>query len=531
MDRAQTEDSVQLAMTRFYTSGDQKYLEDVFALTEKNKAAFFTALLDSSQVYSLAGVPDSLLRREHRLISSLKTINSRLSDIIAGDTSSHLQQLARQQQRYETELLSLKRIFEQYYPRYYRLKYDQKIYIAFDIQKLLKPHEAMLIYITGATKIFAIYLDRHKLLIKSTGERLKTAMLIDSLYNMISRFDPAQTRVEAAINFNNVSYPLYQSLIEPVEKLIGTKRLIIVPDGNLCKLPFGILVEDPAEVDFREMHYLLNKHAVSYDYAASLWATSQKITPQFVRGNLVSFLKTNDSNDQAQTIHTGAPDSDDDLCRREIHELLGIMQGRFFDGRHASLKRFLQRSPEYKMIHLCLPASIRNDHPLRSSIEFYDNNEHHTLFLHEFFNLELFARLMVLSHARVVNLSGVQNSGLLVLNKGMLSAGIPAFLFSLWNINQGAAIVMMKNFYAALRKGDLKDDALQIARQQYLKSVSDVMAHPAFWSGFVIAGNNSTIDRPARPWYLYIFIALPLMITLLLLLLRHRQYRHRRTAV
>ena len=78
-----------------------------------------------------------------------------------------------------------------------------------------------------------------------------------------------------------------------------------------------------------------------------------------------------------------------------------------------------------------------------------------------------------------------------------------------WYIPSGTLMIrpplpLMDSFYANLAEGIPKDRALQKAKKSFLKNNRETaLAHPYYWSGFIIQGN--TLPLPVRSYtYLYI---------------------------
>jgi hypothetical protein len=60
---------------------------------------------------------------------------------------------------------------------------------------------------------------------------------------------------------------------------------------------------------------------------------------------------------------------------------------------------------------------------------------------------------------------------------------------------------IMKNLYENLANEMMKDEALRQAKLQYMKTAKGVMAHPAFWSPFIMMGKTNPlyIQRKGNP--------------------------------
>lgn len=97
-----------------------------------------------------------------------------------------------------------------------------------------------------------------------------------------------------------------------------------------------------------------------------------------------------------------------------------------------------------------------------------------------------------------------------------LHSGAGAVVYSLWRADDQSTATIMASFYSYLKEGNRKDEALNLAKKDFLKTCSPDQRHPYFWAGFVIAGNTGPVTAVFSKNQLYgagIFIAL--LITLL----------------
>ena len=66
---------------------------------------------------------------------------------------------------------------------------------------------------------------------------------------------------------------MYTNLIFPVEDLITSKKLIIIPDEEIGWLPFDSFLKNRPEgnqTDYEGLHYLIQDYTFSYNYSSSL---------------------------------------------------------------------------------------------------------------------------------------------------------------------------------------------------------------------------------------------------------------------
>ncbi|XP_048757568.2 tetratricopeptide repeat protein 28-like isoform X3 [Ostrea edulis] len=104
-------------------------------------------------------------------------------------------------------------------------------------------------------------------------------------------------------------------------------------------------------------------------------------------------------------------------------------------------------------------------------------------------NLKLHAKLVVLSSGYTDDRAGRINSdGVVGLTRALLSAGAKCVLYSLWPVPDGAAKLLMRNFYTALQEGRRVTQALSHG----IKSVQSTkqFSHPANWGGWILVGHD-----------------------------------------
>ena len=86
----------------------------------------------------------------------------------------------------------------------------------------------------------------------------------------------------------------------------------------------------------------------------------------------------------------------------------------------------------------------------------------------------------------------------------------------------------MLQFYQNLAKGLTKDEALRLARQEYIAKSDNRFAHPFFWAAAVPMGNMAPVDVQLRNANMYWFLGLGLII-LTFMLYFYTKYRKKQT--
>src|SRR5216683_2193448 len=88
----------------------------------------------------------------------------------------------------------------------------------------------------------------------------------------------------------------------------------------------------------------------------------------------------------------------------------------------------------------------------------------------EIFNLSLNADLVVLSACETARGKLSRGEGIVGLTSAFLFAGSRSVVASLWDVNDESTSLFMEYFYAALKQGQTKADALRQARNRLMNT-------------------------------------------------------------
>ena len=93
---------------------------------------------------------------------------------------------------------------------------------------------------------------------------------------------------------------------------------------------------------------------------------------------------------------------------------------------------------------------------------------------------------MTLSACRTALGEVVGGEGVLGLTRAFMYAGSRSVVASLWNVNDTATAELMKSFYANLKRGLPKDEALKQAKLGMMRGKQASWRHPYYWAPFVL---------------------------------------------
>jgi len=285
----------------------------------------------------------------------------------------------------------------------------------------------------------------------------------------------AITPFNAAIRARAADVPaqasaLYARLIRPLN-LAPNEPVVIVPHDVLHHVPFQAL-RGPSG-------WLLEERAVSYAPSASVLAylvgrPARERTRVLALGNPdlgAARLALPGAQREAETIKTLYSDKAEIYLQKD-----------------ATKERLLARAPETQLLHVGAHAEVDEVDPLYSVIRLARSEKiSGELEAHEIYRVNL-------NHSAIVALSACE-TGLGRITRGdepwgftrpVLSAGAPAMLVSLWEVEDAATARTMARFYKDL-PGTSARDALRAAQREVLSDPRT--SQPFFWAPFVLVGD------------------------------------------
>jgi len=134
-------------------------------------------------------------------------------------------------------------------------------------------------------------------------------------------------------------------------------------------------------------------------------------------------------------------------------------------------------------------AEIDDQRPWNSALVFGRPGSTVRLRAGEVAELDLQARLAVLTSCGSAGSTVLSGEGMLGLASGFLSAGIPTVLATLWPVDDREATRFCSRFYEALADGHPAAGALLLT-QRWIRS-REATAHPFHWAGYVLVGEGA----------------------------------------
>lgn len=303
---------------------------------------------------------------------------------------------------------------------------------------------------------------------------------------------------------------LYQALFENLD-LKNNHKIYIIPDAILYYLPFELLVENE--------NYLIKTKDISY--ASSLTFLQTPTTPK-KDNDLVLFAPSYKmfKPNELQLAVRGEPYSLSGTLE-EVKSISKIHKSTLFINEQATKKVFKNLSNKYAIIHLSMHSFLNDEDSELNSLVFSDNNDDYEMYISELFGLHLNADLVVLSACN----TGVGNlktgKGMVSMSNAFTYAGIPSTISSLWSAPDLSTKEIMVDFYKNLKNKETFSKSLRNAKLNYLKNVDDVeLTHPYYWAGFVLYGNDQSIDLNNGNFVYLKWIGILLLLGIILFILK-----------
>lgn len=353
--------------------------------------------------------------------------------------------------------------------------------------------------------------DDKSYLIVLTSDRPKTAQPLKiTIYPIDITADKMNERVdefrrmlaERNLSYQDTARQLYDLLLKPAEaQLRGKKTLCVVPDRALWELPFQALQP-------RTGSHLIEDFTLFYAPSLSVLReiTKQRDSRRSSRVDqtLLAFGNPQLSGGPGDTLR-GAdfekfgplPEAEEEV--KTLEQIYGAVNSRVFIGPEAREKVVKTEAAKYEVLHFATHGLLDNRNPMFSFLTLAqkagDPNEDGLLEAREILNMDLHAKLAVLSACQTARGRVGAGEGVIGMSWALFVAGVPTTVASQWKVDSASTTSLMIDFHRRLtkkqtnaRSKETKAEALRQASLGLLRS--ERYRHPFYWAGFVMIGDG-----------------------------------------
>jgi CHAT domain-containing protein/tetratricopeptide (TPR) repeat protein len=352
-----------------------------------------------------------------------------------------------------------------------------------EAQRLLDQDTVVLEYYLGRRRSFLFLLTSSELEVFVLPGRSELEKVCNEYHFLISKSQVTSSAKRAEIVGRRVG----ELLLGPVaDRLTAKKRLLIVPDGAIHRVPFEAL-----PTSFRgalSQQVLLDTHSISYVPSLSvLRAIRSQVRRRAASPNDVLVLAAPELGTESSPLPNSRKEGEDVLALAPANRRLGAF------GADASRAFVLGgKLKNYRYILFSTHGEEHPDQPELSSLavsgrgaDGRPRTDH--VWLQDIKGLDLSADLVVLSACRTALGRNVPGEGSLGLPQGFLSAGSARVVVSLWDVNDTAsATISVKLFRGILEERLPPSDALRAAQLAMRKSKN--WSSPYYWAAFELYG-------------------------------------------
>ena len=362
--------------------------------------------------------------------------------------------------------------------------------------------------------------------------------------NQESSIKYAARVAEADAKFQAEASALSRMLLAPVASKLNLewkgKRLVIVASGALDYLPFAALpvplVPEAGAKAAEGYHPLIVDHEIVILPSASVLAAirSESAGRRKAAGTLAILadpvFEANDSRVvmaarnresggkpgagvRSADVSSSSPESNPELTRSaRSFNRAGFSQLPFSRKEAEAIATFIPKAKllkatgfdanrakatsgelsRYRIVHFATHGLLNSEYPELSGLvlSLVDRNgaaQDGFLRMHEIYNLQLPADLIVLSACQTALGKEIKGEGLIGLTRGFMYAGAERVVASLWQVDDLATAELMKRFYRGMLTDGMRPAAaLRAAQIEMMKH--DRWAKPYFWAAFVMQG-------------------------------------------
>jgi CHAT domain-containing protein/tetratricopeptide (TPR) repeat protein len=496
--------------------------------SERARARSLLEMLAESGAEIRQGVDPKLLDREREISNLLNVNGARLLPLLGRETPQAAA-LREQVRTLETEYQDVEAAIRESSPRYAALTQPSPLK-ATQIQRQLLDEDSLLLeYSLGEKRSFVWAISRTRLdafelpareKIEAQTTRVYELLTARSVYRRAEAPAERLARIaQADASLAEAFRELSEMILGPAAAVLGNKRLVVVPDGGLQRLPFSAL---PAPGGGEP---LIVKHEIVVAPSASaIFVLRNEIAGRPHASKMLAVFADPvfDSSDpragrsaaatpavppEASRIlqHVAEPGSNAStklnisrlpFTLQEADQILGVAGGASnwkavgFDASRAAATS--GKLGDYRYLHFATHGYLDTERPslsalVLSQVDAKGHPEDGFLRVNDIYNAQLSADLAVLSACQTGLGKEVRGEGLMGLTRAFLYAGVPRVIVSLWNVNDRATADLMASLYRGmLREGKSPAAALRQAQLELRKKKR--YESPFYWAAFVQQG-------------------------------------------
>ncbi|HET9229273.1 MAG TPA: CHAT domain-containing protein [Thermoanaerobaculia bacterium] len=479
---------------------DRGQAQEAFRVLEQGRARSFLDLLAERDLRWTANLPPELARDRKQVNAEYDRTQAALARLSpAGNQAEAEAEVDRLQVRLRELRVKQEEIvakIRQASPRDAALHEPQPLDLA-AARNALDPGTLLLAYSIGTERSFLFVVDPAgplEVFPLPVGDKA-LRQRVESFRNLLQLkvFDDPEALPREARE-------LYDLLLRPADpRIAAAARILVSPDGPLHTLPVAALIRDG--------RFLAEQKPVHTVISATVYAELQRSRREPQSADRMEIAAFGDprypplgqpsaaQTDVRAAVQRGLKLTPLPATREEVRGIAALYsETQTFLGTEATEERAKSIGTGARAVHFACHGLLDERFPLNSALALSipdrpaEGQDNGLLQAWEIFeSVRLDADLVTLSACDSAMGSEMGGEGLLGLTRAFQYAGARSVLASLWSVSDASTADLMKHFYSHLRAGRSKDEALQAAQVEMIRSPR--FSHPFHWAAFQVAGD------------------------------------------
>jgi len=531
---------VLLFMQQHRNNPDAGYDRLAFQISEKSRCRSLLETLNEGQVDLRAGVDPALLEHE-RLVRQKLNAKERQRQRMANQETDPdvLVSLEKEIRTLLNEHENLEIRIRQEQPRLAAIEKADALPLENIQTDVLDDSTLLIEYALNKERSFAWAISSNSIECVELPSAGKIEKIARQVYQNLTVRNVSQKDESAAQRHNRIQssdeqlysamFDLSDMILSPLAGHLNKPRLVLICDEILQYIPIGALPMPDVEKEKNKVYDPLVNHfqILSAPSASALpLIREEKIRarrpdkliaifadPVFSADDPRFSLQVPAQQDSSEPIvyahldkallESGVAGSRSDLSRlpfsrmeaNYVVSLAGREECQCFVDFDANYSQAI--SPDlsnYNIIHFATHGMMNNMHPELSGLvlslfDLEGKPRNGFLRLHDIYQLDLNADLVVLSACQTALGKDIRGEGLIGLTRGFMYAGAPRVVASLWKVDDEATAELMKRFYQYMLGEEQLPAAAALRKAQILIMNEKRWQSPYFWAGFILQGD------------------------------------------
>jgi CHAT domain-containing protein len=523
--------------------------------SERERARGLLELISEGNVDINQGIDPQLLARNQLLTQQIEQETDALTKLIVTNSpATQIQAIKKEIDESQENLQKIGAEIRRRSPNYAAIAQPQPLDIT-EIQRRVLDSDTMLleyalapqrsflwVVTTDSVNVFTLPGEDE---IDNAAKRLYTLLALPALTNRNLKLKNELSNNEKAdVNQSETELidaikSLSQIILAPVAYRLEKKRTLVVADGALQYIPFGVLMAPQKDSDYRPFiidHEIINLPSASTlsvirdeqlkrampDKTIAIFAdpvfdqNDDRLKGRVAHSADIAINKTVGENGErllkyianstvskngeqgkgnnTQTLIPRLP-----FTRQEAESIIALVPAinsssclKATDCRANKMAAASGDISRYRYVHFATHGYFDSEQPelsamVLSMVDEEGKPQNGFLTLRDIFNLHLTANLVVLSACETGLGKEIKGEGLVGLTRGFMYAGAARVVVSLWSVNDKATAELMTKFYTHMLKDNMRPAAALRAAQVEMFQSEKYQA-PFYWAPFILQG-------------------------------------------